>query len=215
MTQLKMIALALALAPATAFATDGPGFAFTGGYGAFDGGGNPLSHMPVPMPGPLATLDNDNSDNVWSVSASWFINQNFAIELWTAQGAEQSVQIDTEFGPDIDVASYSTAPITLMAQYHFGDMGRVTPFAGIGWHWTNISGVTTNLAYDDVAGLKLSNDSGLAAVVGLDVALAKGWFARGDVRWMDSSTDVSSLEHLKKTVNTDKLYYGVALGYRF
>ncbi len=215
MTKLKLIALALAIAPATAFAADGPGFAFTAGYGSLDGGGNPLSGVALEMPGPFATIDHDNSDDVWSLSASWFINQHFAIELWTAQGAEQSVQIDSEFGPDIAVAKYSTAPVTLMAQYHFGGFGRISPFVGAGWHWTNVSGISTNVAYDEVTGLKVSNDNGFAAVAGIDVAISQGWFARGDVRWMDASTDVSSLGMARQSVSADKVYYGVSIGYRF
>ena len=216
MTKLKLIALALALAPATAFATDGPGFAFTGGFGNLDGGSNPLVGIPLEMPGPLATIDSDDSDTVWSVSASWFINKHWAIELWTSQGAEHNVHIDPEFAPDIKVAEYSTAPVTLMAQYHFGGMGRFTPFVGAGWHWTNVSGVSTNLAYQEVAGLKLSNDNGFAAVAGIDVAIAKGWFARGDVRWMDSSMDATTtLYPMSRSVNADKTYYGVSIGYRF
>jgi outer membrane protein len=215
MTKLKLIALALAIAPATAFASDGRGFAFTAGYGSLDGGGNPLAGQPISMPGPLATIDHEDGDDVWSLSASWFVNDHWAIEVWTAPDAKQSVHIDTEFGPDIHLASYNTSPVTLMAQYHFGGMGRITPFVGAGWHWTNVGSVTTNPTYDELVGLDLSGDNGFAAVAGLDVAIAKGWFARGDVRWMDSSTDVSSREIVKKSVKADKVYYGVSIGYRF
>ncbi|KGQ20670.1 OmpW family protein [Lysobacter dokdonensis DS-58] len=178
-----------------------------------DGGANPIGHIPVAMQA-NASFDNESGDEVFSVSAALHLSASFAVEVWAAQGAEQALDIDAP-GHDIQVAKYSTAPIALMAQYRFGGMGRVTPFIGAGWHWNNVSDITTNRAHEEVAGLKLSNGSGPAAVAGIDIALSKGWFARGDFRWMDVSTDVSTREMAKKTVDTDKTYFGVALGFQF
>jgi outer membrane protein len=187
----------------------------TAGYGALDGSGNPIGHVPIELPNAWSQVENDTDDNVWSASLTWFVDDHWAIEAWTAQGAKHRVEIDVEDAADIHLADYSSAPITATVQYHFGNIGRIVPFVGAGWHWTRIGDVNTNAAYDEVAGLKLSNDSGLAAVAGIDINLANGWFARADARWMDSSTDTSTYAGAKESVSTDSTWYGLSIGYRF
>ena len=212
------LALALAIAPATAFATQetgGTGLAFTAGYGMIDGGASPISHIDVALPTPQSHVESDNDDTVWAASLSFFFNDHWAIDGWMAQGAKHATEIDVEPGQDVSLASFTTAPIAFTAQYHFAPLGRIKPFVGAGWHWTRVSDVGTNAAVTEIAGLHLGNDNGMTAVAGLDVAIADGWFARGEARWMDWSTEATVDGVQATSTNMDTTYYGVSIGYRF
>jgi outer membrane protein len=213
------LALALAIAPATAFATQetgGTGLAFTAGYGAIDGGASPIAHIDVAMPTPQSHIESDNDDNVWAASLSFFFNDHWAIDGWIAQGAKHSTEIDVDPGNDVPVAHFTTAPIAFTAQYHFAPLGRFKPFIGAGWHWTRVSDLGTNDAVTEIAGLNLGNDNGMTAVAGFDIAISDGWFARGEARWMDWSTEATiDADVPAKSTNMDTTFYGVSIGYRF
>ena len=55
----------------------------------------------------------------------------------------------------------------------------------------------------------------MTAVAGFDVAISDGWFARGEARWMDWSTEATVDGAQAASTNMDTTYYGVSLGYRF
>ena len=190
----------LAVAPVAAFAAQDTRFSATAGFGTLDSGGDAPIPGPVSMP-PMSHLDHESDDTVFSGSFAWHATDRWAIELWGTLGAQGSVDIDVENGHDIPVAAYDVQPIALTAQYRFAPIHeRFTPFIGLGWHRTRISGVSSNPAVDEAAGLQVRGDSGFAAVVGLDVALDKRWFVRGDVRYLD--WDQSSMTRAQPWVTT-------------
>jgi outer membrane protein W len=205
-------AAVLALAPTVALAAQDGRFSATLGYGVLN------SSNDSPVVSPAGTLyDHDNDDTVLSGSFTWHITDQWAVEAWTSQGATEKVEIDLENAPDIAVADFDVQPTSLMAQYHFTALhDRVTPFVGLGWHWTSVNGVSTNPAIDEAAGLKVDGDNGFAAVAGVDVALGKHWFVRGDLRYLDR--DLASSTHhqpVARSSSATSMYYGASVGLRF
>jgi outer membrane protein len=213
MTKLRSLAMALALAPCAAFASQNTGdFAVTLGYGQSNGGGSPFEQLA----GGGIFLETDNDSGVLSGSFTWYVNDTWALELWAADSTTHRTEIDVEPGHDIPLAEFTSRPVALTAQYHFPQIAqRVTPFVGAGWHWTSVGSLRFNPSEFDVAGSKVTNDSGLAVVAGVDIALAAGWFARADLRWMDWSTKASSPGLPTLSANMDTTYYGASIGYRF
>ena len=208
MTKLRSLALALALAPCAAFASQDTGnVAVTLGYGQSSGGGSPFQQIAGGN-----FLETDNDSGVLSGSFSWFVNDQWAIELWASGSSTHSTEIDVEPGHDIPFASFTSRPVSLTAQYHFPQIAqRVTPFVGAGWHWTSVGGLKFNPEEANLAGVTLANDSGVAVVAGVDIALSAGWFARADLRWMDWSTHASP-GAASISANMDTTYYGASIG---
>ena len=70
-----------------------------------------------------------------TLSGSWFVNDNVAIELWGAPD---------KFEQEVNLAngargSYKQQPIAVSGQYHFGQASQpIRPFVGLGYYQANI-----------------------------------------------------------------------------
>ena len=116
-----------------------------------------------------------------------------------------------------------TLPPTLTLQYHFNSSGTVRPYAGIGLNYTLFFNEDATSDLKSVGGGKASvelDDSwGLAANVGVDVAINKDWFINADLKYIDMDTTATiktnALGRLKVDVDIDPWVYGIGIGRRF
>jgi len=213
---LTLAALAtLALAP-TAFAQDATGssatdetasgkrFAVVGGYALSE---------PSNSPGTVAGSKSDyNGDGAPTLSASWYINDNIAVEAWGADKLGHRMKLD-----GAKAGSVGAQPYAVSGQYHFrrGD-DTVRPYVGLGYYEMNISEEKAEPT-GALAGQRIgmSTPKGAMATAGVDFNINPTWFARTDVRYLHGSSDVE-LDGVKAgEVELNPVVVGVGLGARF
>ena len=197
---------AMAFAPA-AFAQDstttdtasGKRFAVVGGYALSQPTKNPL------IGGVRTDLDGEGAA---TLSASYYINDNIAIEAWGSAD---------KFGNRVNagggkIGSVDSQPIALSGQYHFRTAdSTVRPFLGLGYYEANYSNETP------IAGQRLGveNAKGAMATAGVDLNITPTWFARADVRYMQGKSDVK-LNGLKVgEAELNPVTVGIGVGARF
>lgn len=172
---------------------------------AIVGGGAILQPDSNPTPG----LDIDGG-SAPTLSASWYVNDNIAVELW---GAADKFNHRVR-GPEGKIGTVEQQPLALSGQYHFRDADAVMrPFVGLGYYQSNFSN-------EDISGdgphVGLDSTKGAIATAGMDFNINSHWFARTDVRYMRGDADVNLAgqgtgEQLKMNPWT----IGVGLGARF
>ncbi|MGO1070229.1 OmpW/AlkL family protein [Lysobacter sp. CA199] len=196
---------ALAFAPA-AFAQDastdsasGKRFAIVGGYSLSQPTKNPQ------IGGVRTDVDGGGAP---TLSASWYINDNIAIEAWGA--ADKLGQRINAGGGKI--GSVDSQPVALSGQYHFrGADSIVRPFVGLGYYEANYSGESLSSGNR----LGIDNAKGAMATAGVDLNINPTWFARADVRYMQGKPDVK-LDGVKVgEAELNPVTVGVGIGARF
>ncbi|MFZ2236547.1 MAG: OmpW family outer membrane protein [Dokdonella sp.] len=152
---------------------------------------------------------NVGSDIKPTITAEYFIRDRLGIEVLASVPFKHDISI-AGLGK---VGSTKHLPPTVSMQYHFGN-GKVQPFVGAGLNYTAFFSEKSSGA---LAGSKLSLDNswGLAAHVGVDIAIGDRGALRFDARWMDIDTKVKLDGDRIGTVNIDPLVYGAAYVLRF
>ena len=218
---LAAAATAVLCAPSAFAAAPDQRFAATIGYSAQSLDGDALIPVALDDSYPVGSeVENGDDSGAATLGLSWFVTPNVALELWGATASDIDVEIDIENGTDIGVASYRTRPLALSVQYHFNDLFNVgnvgiTPFLGLGYHHTEVSNVHSNAALSNYSGLEIDSGSGLAATVGLDLAMNERWFVRGDVRYLSWSSESKAAGKTLADADMDSLLYGISIGIRF
>jgi outer membrane protein len=195
---------ALAFAPA-AFAQDastdsasGKRFAIVGGYALSQPTKNPQ------IAGVRTDLDGSGAP---TLSASYFINDNIAIEAWGSAD---------KFGHRVNgggkIGSVDSQPIALSGQYHFrGADTIVRPFVGLGYYQANYS----NESLSGGQRLGVEDAKGAMATAGVDLNINPTWFARADVRYMQGKSDVKLNGVNVGEAELNPVTVGVGIGARF
>ncbi|ALN84064.1 ompW family protein [Lysobacter capsici] len=195
----------LAFAPA-AFAQDastdsasGKRFAIVGGYSLSEPTKNPQ------IGGVRTNVDGGGAP---TLSASWYINDNIAIEAWGAAD-KLGQRVNTGGGK---IGSVDSQPVALSGQYHFrGADTIVRPFVGLGYYEANYSNETLSSGNR----LGIENAKGAMATAGVDLNINPTWFARADVRYMQGKPDVK-LDGVKVgEAELNPVTIGIGLGARF
>ncbi|MBW8808303.1 OmpW/AlkL family protein [Lysobacter capsici] len=195
----------LAFAPA-AFAQDastdsasGKRFAVVGGYSLSEPTKNPQ------IGGVRTNVDGGGAP---TLSASWYINDNIAIEAWGAAD-KLGQRVNTGGGK---IGSVDSQPVALSGQYHFrGADTIVRPFVGLGYYEANYS----NESLSSGNRLGIDNAKGAMATAGVDLNINPTWFARADVRYMQGKPDVK-LDGVKVgEAELNPVTIGIGLGARF
>jgi outer membrane protein len=201
------LALAAALAaslalPATAQAEAGDWFV-RGGVASVQ----PDSNNGTLAGGALAA-DIDSNTQV-SLIAGKFITDTVAIELLAATPFSHTASLN-----GADAVDFKHLPPTLSLQYYFRPDARVRPFVGAG---ANFTWIYDEEAYGPLAGTdtRFENSWGLAAQVGLDIAINDQWSVVADARWIDIDTNVTVNGADVGTATVDPMVFGLAVGYRF
>lgn len=213
MSSLKKLSLALisaiAFAPA-AFAQDTTSDSSStdtasGKRIAIVGGGAILQPDSNPTPG----LDIDGG-TAPTLSASWYVNDNIAIELW---GAVDKFNHRVR-GPQGKIGTVEQQPIAISGQYHFREADAVMrPFVGLGYYESNFSNEDISAGGPHVG---LETAKGAIATAGVDFNINSRWFARTDVRYMQGDSEVNVAgAGTGSELTLDPWTVGLGLGARF
>jgi outer membrane protein len=158
-----------------------------------------------PVKGTNLDVDGDVAP---TISASWYVTPNIAVELW---GAADKFNHRVNAG-NAKIGTVEQQPLAISGQYHFGDADQVfRPFVGVGYFESNFSN-------EDIGpGVGISTAKGAIGTIGLDMNITPTWFARTDVRYMN--TDKAKLtvggEEVGGRVGLDPWTVGIGIGARF
>ena len=144
-----------------------------------------------------------NNKMIPELDISYFFTPNFAAELILTYPQKHDVRAG-----GAKIGSLKHLPPTLLAQYHFTNLGAFKPYVGAGINYTRFSSV-------DILGGALNvkkNSFGPALQVGFDYALDKHWSLNLDVKKVYIDTTVSGGVGRFKV---DPVLVGLGLGYRF
>lgn len=200
---------ALILAPAAAVAQDSAGadrkrFSVVGGYALSEPTRNPL------VAGERTSLDGDGAA---TLSASYHVTDNIAIEAWGAAD-KFGHRVRTDDGK---AGSVNAQPYAVSGQYHFGAPDRIVrPFVGVGYHETNFDGETAEPS-GSLAGRRIGVETtkGAMATAGVDVNFSPSWFARADLRYLQGNSDVALDGVAAGEAELNPVVLGVGVGARF
>ena len=201
----------LAITPA-AFAQDastdtasGKRFAVVGGYALSEPTRNPEIHRA------RTQMDGDGAG---TLSASYYINDNIAVEAW---GAADKFSHRVRDGEGQKLGSVDAQPYAVSGQYHFRQAdSTVRPFVGLGYYEQNFDGETAEPS-GALTGQRIGVETakGAMATAGVDVNINPTWFARADVRYLQGDSDVK-LDGVKAgEAELDPVILGVGVGARF
>jgi outer membrane protein len=125
---------------------------------------------------------NAKDKTIPEIDITYFFSKNIAAELVLT------------YPQRVDVRSYSTSlgtvtalPPTLLAQYHFTELGPLKPYVGAGINYTRFG--SRNLGGTDQYSVEKSS-IGYAAQIGADYMLTKNWGINLDVKYLQIETDV-------------------------
>jgi outer membrane protein len=121
---------------------------------------------------------------------SYFFTKNIAAELvltWPQQ-------VNITAGPgNTNVGKVSALPPSLLAQYHFTDLGAFKPYVGLGVNYTifgnrqNFPGLGNSVQVDQ-------NSVGVVGQIGADYMFDKNWGLNLDVKYATMSTNVTTVQ---------------------
>jgi len=138
----------------------------------------------------IAQTANVKAQNEWipEVDVSYFFTKNIAAELVLTY--PQQVNI-TATGSNTNVGKVTALPPSLVAQYHFTDLGAFKPYVGAGINYTIFS--NRQNFYGAGAGLQVEPSSvGYVAQVGADYMFDKNWGLNVDVKYITMATNVQA-----------------------
>lgn len=149
-----------------------------------------------------------------TLSASYYINDNFAVEAW---GAADKFDHRVRNADGGKLGSVEGQPYAISGQYHFGTSAQTfRPFVGLGYYETNYSDETAE-STGALGGQRIGVESakGAMATAGVDVTLSPSWFARADVRYLHGDSDVKVNGEKVGKAELNPVVLGVGLGARF
>ena len=152
-----------------------------------------------------------NNKMIPELDISYFFTPNFAAELILTYPQKHDVRAG-----GAEIGSLKHLPPTLLAQYHFTNLGAFKPYLGAGINYTRFSSVKFDPAVDAALNPSVKKNSfGPALQIGFDYALDKNWSINFDVKKVYIKTDVRSFGTKVGTFKVDPVLVGVGLGYRF
>ncbi|QSQ36239.1 OmpW family protein [Xanthomonas translucens pv. translucens] len=150
------------------------------------------------------------SDIKPTVTFEYFVRQDLGIEVLAALPFKHDIAVKGVGR----VGSTRQLPPVVSLQYHFNSAGKLSPFVGAGLNYTTFFSEHTSGALAGTR-LTLEDSRGLAAHVGVDIALTDSSALRVDLRWADIDSKVKVNGASMGTANIDPLVYGLAYVMKF
>ncbi|HQR83740.1 MAG: hypothetical protein B7X83_07195 [Polynucleobacter sp. 17-46-58] len=134
---------------------------------------------------------NVKAKNQWipEFDISYFFTKNIAAELvltWP-----QQVNITAGSG-DTNVGKITALPPSLLAQYHFTDLGAFKPYVGAGINYTIFGNRQNFPALGNTVQVEPSS-VGFVGQIGMDYMLDKNWGLNLDVKYATMATNVQAV----------------------
>jgi outer membrane protein len=145
---------------------------------------------------------------ILEVDVTYFFTRNLAAELVLTVPQKHDVSVAGD-----RIGSFKHLPPTLLAQWHFTDLGALKPYVGAGLNYTRLSSEKMS-----VGGAPVTLESGSfgpALQVGVDYRLNRNWYLNADVKKVWISSDVFLGGSKISEVNVDPWLMSVGVGYRF
>ncbi|WP_205479185.1 OmpW/AlkL family protein [Sphingomonas arenae] len=156
------------------------------------------------------------------VDITYMATDNIGFELIAATTKHKVSGKTGTTGSIGKLASTWVLPPTLTAQYHFNPKGKVRPYVGVGVNYTLFYSEKASDGLEAAVGntdVKLDSSFGLAAQVGLDVAITDRVFLNLDAKYIDIDTDARLATAAAGTqrvkVSIDPLVFGIGIGTKF
>ncbi len=148
-----------------------------------------------------------------TLSVSYYINDNWAVELWGAAD-KFNHRVKNDAGK---IGTIEQQPIALSAQYHFGQADNTfRPFVGVGYYESNISGEKIDGLSDSGQHVGVDTAKGVIGTLGVDMNINSTWFARADARYLRSRPELNvGGESTGQDLELDPWTVGVGIGARF
>lgn len=204
---------ALAIAP-TAFAQDSNYDSTNDGSKRFAVVGGFAVSEPTSDPTIAGASTQFDGGTAATLSASYFINDNFAVEAW---GAVDKFDHRLRNANGGKLGSVKSQPYAISGQYHFGSSDMIVrPFVGLGYYETNYDGETAE-STGALGGQRIGVETakGAMATAGVDVTLSPRWFARADLRYLHGDSDVKVDGVKVGNAELNPVVVGLGLGVRF
>ena len=134
---------------------------------------------------------NVKAQNRWipEFDVSYFFTKNIAAELVLTWPQQVNIYGNLGAGQQ-NIGKVTALPPSLLAQYHFTDLGAFKPYVGAGVNYT-IFGNRQNF----VVPVQVEPSSvGFVGQVGMDYMLDKNWGLNVDVKYATMSTNVSTVQ---------------------
>ena len=191
------------------------------------------------IPGTGVEVD---SDTQLGLTVTYMLSSSLGVELLAATPFTHDITADLSaagFGK-VDAGETTHLPPTLsLVWYPLGSEGGVSPYLGAGLNYTvffeeDVSdtleaatpAVVSALGGPELTGpvplgLELDDSWGLAAQLGVDIALNDNWHVNASVRWIDINTDATISSALADNTITidnieiDPFVYQLNIGYKF
>lgn len=183
------------------------------------------------MPGTRAEVDNDTQ---LGLTATYMLTPTLGIELLAATPFKHDITANLGGGVKVKAGDTKHLPPTLsVVWYPLGSEKTFKPYVGAGLNYTAFFSEGVDDEIEALAGdlaelggplpmkLTLDDSWGLAAQLGLDIALSERWHLNASVRWIDIDTKAtfraSGVGRVISVsdVEIDPWVYQVNLGYRF
>ena len=134
---------------------------------------------------------NIKAQNQWipEVDVSYFFTKNIAAELVLTY--PQQVNITAGSG-NTNVGKITALPPSLLAQYHFTDLGAFKPYVGLGVNYT-IFGNRQNFPALGNSVTVNQSSIGVVGQIGMDYMFDKNWGMNVDLKYATMSTEVKTV----------------------
>ena len=137
---------------------------------------------------------NVKAQNRWipEFDVSYFFTKNIAAELVLTWPQQVNIYGNLGAGQQ-NIGKVTALPPSLLAQYHFTDLGAFKPYVGLGVNYT-IFGNRQNFPALGNA-VQVDNSSvGVVGQVGMDYMFDKNWGLNLDVKYATMSTNVTTVQ---------------------
>jgi outer membrane protein len=176
---------------------------------------------------------NVDSDTIPELDITYMITPNWGVELILGY-SEHTVSVHNPAGATLrgvglagsnDVIDTKVLPPTLTLQYHFNPTGKIRPYVGAGVNYTYFFDEevpSKSLVHSGNSDkIKLDSSWGLAAQLGVDVAVNEDWFVNFDVKYISMDTEAhfkniaTGSSRAKIKADIDPTVWSIGVGRRF
>ena len=150
------------------------------------------------------------------VDVSYFFTKNIAVEAICCV-APHTVKGSGALAGTGDLGEALLFPPTVLAQYHFTDLGAFKPYVGVGLNYTHY--FKNGGAGPNYANLSIKDSWGVAGQIGFDYMLDKHWGINFDVKkiMMEPNATVTLLPGtaVSAKVKINPWIVGTGITYKF